>query len=75
MDEEPMIGAWYETEEGEVFTVLAVDRTSGLIDIRYLDGKVDQFDREAWAGLDLNAIEPLEEWRASMDDFFRERGK
>lgn len=75
MGEEPTIGGWYETEEGEAFTVFAVDKASGLIDIQYLSGKVDQFDREVWAGLNLIAIEPPEEWRASMDDFFRERGR
>ena len=72
MDQEPTIGGWYETEEGEAFSVVALDQVGGRIDIRYLNGKVDQFDRKVWTGLNLIAIEPPEEWR---DDFFRERGR
>lgn len=72
MDEQPIVGAWYETDEGEVFMVLGLDAERGLIDVRYLSGEVDQFDREVWAGLALTPIEPPQEWRGSMDEFFPE---
>jgi hypothetical protein len=71
MAEDPVVGAWYETEEGEAFVVLAVDRGAGPIDVQYLDGDVDQLDRQTWADLDLKTIEPPEEWRGSMDEFPR----
>jgi hypothetical protein len=75
MDEAPIEGSWYETDTGEVFMVVKADAASGLIDVQYLDGKVDQFDRAIWAGLDLIEIEPADEWRETMDEFFRERGR
>lgn len=75
MDEQPMVGAWYETDDGKVFVVLAADSVRGVIDALYLDGEFEQFDRELWAGLDLLQIEPPEDWHATMEDFFRERGR
>jgi hypothetical protein len=73
LDEQPIVGAWYETDEGETFVVLAVDGEKGVVDVQYLGGEVDQFDREVWAGLVLRSIEPPEEWRSSMDELFPER--
>ncbi len=75
MDEAPTEGSWYETDTGEVFMVVKVNAADGLIDVQYLDGKVDQFDRAIWGDLDLTQVEPSEEWRADMDTFFHERGR
>lgn len=75
MDEALIEGSWYETETGEVFMVVKVDTTNGLADVQYLNGRVDQFDREIWAGLNLIEIEPPDEWRETMDTYFRERGR
>ncbi len=75
MDGQPTVGAWYETDDGRVFVVLAVDEASGVIDVQYVAGRVDQYDREAWSGAALLEIEPPEDWRGSMEDFFRERGR
>lgn len=65
----PLIGTWFETEEGELFMVLAYDHPRGLIDIQYADGRVDQIDASTWAALDVEEVEPPEEWHPSMDDF------
>jgi hypothetical protein len=75
MEEAPIEGGWYETDTGEVFMVMKADHANGLIDVQYLNGNVDQFDREVWAGLGLMEIEPPDEWRETMDTFFRERGR
>lgn len=73
MDEFPKAGAWYETDEGGVFVVLAADGATGVVDVQFLGGRVDQFDREVWRSLELIEIEPPEGWLGSMDEFFRER--
>jgi len=75
MEELPKLGNWYETDEGETFVILATDSRTGAVDVRFLDGRVDQFSGEMWRGLELLEIEPPEEWRDSMDEFFRERGR
>jgi hypothetical protein len=75
MDEAPINGGWYETDTGEVFMVVRAAADGGLIDVQYLDGEVDQLDHETWSGLDLIEIEPADEWRETMDEYFRERGR
>lgn len=65
----PTVGSWYETDAGDVFTVLDVARTADAIDIQYVGGRVETIDRAMWAGMSLREVEPLEEWHASMDDF------
>ena len=75
MDEFPKAGTWYETDEGAVFVVLAADDATGMVDVQFLGGGVDQFDRAVWRSLELIEIEPPEGWLGSMDEFFRERGR
>ena len=75
MDEAPMEGGWYETDTGEVFMVVKVDTTSSLVEVQYLEGTPDQFDLNDWADLNLTEIEPADEWRETMDTYFRERGR
>lgn len=75
MDEAPTEGSWYETETGEVFMVVKADTASGLVDVQYLNGRADRFERAFWDGLVLTQVEPPDEWRADMDTFFRERGR
>lgn len=75
MEETPTEGNWYETETGEVFMVVKVDAASGLADVQYLNGRVDQIERAMWSELDLLQVEPPDEWRADMDTFFHERGR
>lgn len=75
MDQTPIAGNWYETETGLVFMVTDVDAATGWIDVQYLDGRVDQFDNVVWDGLNVSEIEPADEWRETMDSYFRERGR
>lgn len=75
MEEAPTEGSWYETETGEIFMVVKVDRANGLTEVQYLNGKPDQIDRAIWSDLDLTQVEPPDEWRADMDTFFHERGR
>ena len=73
MEEQPTAGSWYETDEGDVFVVLAVDAANGKVDVRYLNGKLDQFDREAWHDAEMVEVEPPDEWYPSMDQFLSGR--
>ena len=75
MDEAPTAGSWYESETGQVFMVVKTDPASGLIDVQYLNNRVDQIERATWGALALTQIEPPDEWRADMDTFFHERGR
>lgn len=73
MDIQPTPATWYETDEGEVLTVLAVDRRAGLVDIRYLDGSIEQMDLSSWYALDVKEIESPEDWHGSPDELYARR--
>lgn len=75
MTEPPRPGTWYETDEGQVLLVVTADPRMGSMDVRYVDGTVDEWTFAAWYEMDLEEVEPPEEWRGSMDDFFAGRGK
>lgn len=72
-DRQPAVGAWYETEDGEIFKVLAVNASTGAVDVQYVSGRVETLPPEVWLEMPLIEIEPLEEWHASMDDFLAGR--
>lgn len=42
----PLIETWYKSAGGEIFEVIAVD--DDAIAIQYLDGSVEELDRETW---------------------------
>lgn len=53
----PTIEAWYKTETGEMFEVVAVN-DDDAIDIQYLDGTVEELDYDAWLTLLPREINP-----------------
>lgn len=69
MDTPPIVGNWYEDDEGDYFVVVAVHNDRGTIEIGTVDGDVDEIDFETWAGMTLQEIEPPEDWQGTMEDF------
>ncbi len=73
MNAQPSPGLWYETEEGDIFLVMTVEESKRTVEIWRLDGAFDEMDLESWYAMELQEIEPPEEWHASMDDFLSGR--
>ncbi|BCX82679.1 hypothetical protein MIT9_P2265 [Methylomarinovum caldicuralii] len=66
---DPIVGNWYlDLETDQKFEVVAVDEDSGAIEIQYHDGNIDELDFDAWQALNLEPIEPPEDWAAPLDD-------
>lgn len=66
---EPLVDQWYmHHDKGEMFRIVATDAASRNIEIQYFDGDVEEIDREAWAELDIEAVEPPEDWTGPYDD-------
>jgi hypothetical protein len=61
MYEEPVVGAFYEDEDGKSFEVIAFDENDGSIEIQYGDSTTDEIDLDDWYGLDLERLESDEE--------------
>jgi hypothetical protein len=58
MEQEPVVGAMYEDQDGIAFEVLSLDEDDGTIEIQYEDGSVDEIDIDNWYEMDLDQLEP-----------------
>lgn len=83
MEEEPVVGAMYEDQDGLAFEVLSFDEDEGTIEVQYEDGEVGEIDIDAWYEMDLQPlktaawkdedeeeeeVEPVKGKRAAVDD-------
>ena len=67
-EQEPIVQNWYQfLDKGQKFKVVAVDEDSGYIEIQHYDGDVEEIDRELWDELDIELIEPPEDWTGPVD--------
>ena len=50
----PVVTRWYQRiDNGDVFEVIAVDETDGMVDIQNFDGEVAEMSMKTWRRLDL----------------------
>lgn len=69
MEIEPVPGEWYQNvETHQIFRVIDVSETESLIEIQHVDGDLGELDMAVWEDLDLEWIEPPENWTAPYDD-------
>lgn len=66
-DFDPRVGDWYRTRDGAAFEVVAVDEEDGTVEIQHFDATVEEVDLETWSDLDLEPIEPPEDWSGPLD--------
>ena len=64
---EPQIGDWYRTLTGDQFEIVAYDPDDETVEIQYFDGTVEELDLDSWYELDIQPIEPPEDWSGSLD--------
>ncbi|MBI5463109.1 MAG: hypothetical protein HY941_13065 [Gammaproteobacteria bacterium] len=64
---EPRIGDWYRTVTGDNFEIVALDADDETLEIQYFDGTVEELDMDTWYELNIEPIEPPEDWSGSMD--------
>ncbi len=64
----PKVGDWYQKAGGDSFEVVAVDEEDQTVEIQYFGGEVEELEFENWYELDLESIEPPEDWSGPFDD-------
>lgn len=70
---DPIEGTWYQhLDKGAKFEVLAVDEDTGVVEIQYFDGNVEEIGLDSWYDLDVEPIEPPEDWTGPIDDVERD---
>lgn len=66
---EPLVNQWYRNvEQGHEFQVIARDEEQETVEIQYFDGDLEEIDLEAWNAMELEPIEPPEDWTGSIDE-------
>jgi len=67
---DPVLGNWYRhLDKGYEFQVVAYDDADGVVEIQHFDGDVEALELDEWYDMELETIEPPEEWAGPIDDF------
>jgi len=66
---DPIEGNWYHhLDKGQDFMVVDVNERESTVDIQYFDGDIEELEMEEWEDMDLEEIEPPEDWTGPLDD-------
>jgi hypothetical protein len=72
-NQEPVVSQWYQhLDKGQQFFVTAVDENDATVEIQHFDGDVDEMDLDDWRQLDIEPIEPPEDWTGPVDKVVRD---
>ena len=66
---EPIEGNWYHHLDRDLdFMVVDVNEKEGTVDIQYFDGDIEELEMEEWEEMDLEDIEPPEDWTGPLGE-------
>src|SRR5713101_6052589 len=73
IEEEPIVGATYQDEEGRSFEVISFDEDEGTIEVQYEDETVDEIDLDAWYEMELKRVaKPKDEKNSDKEEDLEE---
>jgi len=64
---QPTIGDWYQSINGDRFEIVALDDDEATLEIQHFDGAIEEIDFDTWPEMEIDAIEPPEDWSGSFD--------
>ena len=60
---DPKVGRWYRRlDDDQLFKVVSIDEDEGLVEIKTVDGDIEELDSTEWVELDLEAAEAPEDY-------------
>lgn len=69
----PVVSQWYQhLNKGQQFYVTAIDEKEGTVEVQHFDGDLEEMDLDDWHDLDIEPIEPPEDWTGPVDDVERD---
>ena len=69
----PQLWQWYaHLDKGQRFRVVAIEETDELVEIQHFDGGIEEMDFDNWRQLEIETIEPPEDWTGPIDDVERD---
>jgi hypothetical protein len=63
----PRIGDWNQNIGRDNFEIVALDEDEATMEIQYFDGAVEEIDFDSWYEMEIQPIEPPEDWSGSLD--------
>jgi hypothetical protein len=63
----PRVGDWYQNISRDNFEIVALDEEEATMEIQYFDGAVEEIDFDSWYEMEIQPIEPPEDWSGSLD--------
>ena len=73
IEQAPIISQWYKhLDKGYKFQVTAVDEDEGTVELQHFDGDLEEIDIDSWHAMDIEPIEPPEDWTGPIDDIERD---
>ena len=64
----PRENDWYRDSAGRIMMVILFDEEDELVEVQLFEGEITEFDLDSWNQLDLEPIEPPEDWSGPFDD-------
>jgi hypothetical protein len=72
---DPKVGRWYRrVDDEQLFKVASIDEDDGLIEIKNIEGEVEELDAAEWVELDLEYAEAPEDY-VDPDDVSEDKDK
>jgi hypothetical protein len=66
---DPKVGRWYRrVDDEQLFKVVSIDEDDGVVEIKTVDGEVEELDSAEWVELDLEPAEAPEDYVDNDDD-------
>jgi hypothetical protein len=60
---DPKVGRWYRRlDDEQLFKVVSIDEDDGVVEIKTVDGEIEELDSTEWVELDLEAAEAPEDY-------------
>jgi hypothetical protein len=66
---DPKVGRWYRRiDDEQLFKVVSIDEDDGLVEIKTVNGEIEELDSAEWVELDLEAAEAPEDYVDADDE-------
>jgi hypothetical protein len=62
-EEQPTLNSWYETDEGTLFQVTAINEASDTVETVSLDGSADELSLSDWGDLPVSEVVAPDDWQ------------
>ena len=68
-ESDPIAGRWYkDLDKEQEFFVIEVYEDDGIVELQHYDGDVEEIEMDSWENLNVEPIEPPEDWVGPYED-------